>query len=84
MRRRELVKPDSMRPMKGFEVLDGLSGTHKTSIESWVREVGNTWCGPTLASLGTNFGLSPLWVSHWPWCPTLGSAGRTSTNVGGC
>jgi hypothetical protein len=42
VRRRDLVKPDSKRPMKGFEVLSGLSGTHRKTIESWVREVGNT------------------------------------------
>jgi hypothetical protein len=41
VRRGELVKPDSKHPMKGFEVLGGLSGTHRKSVESWVREVGN-------------------------------------------
>jgi len=41
VRRREPVKPDSMHPMKGFEVLSGLSGTHRKTVESWVREVGS-------------------------------------------
>jgi hypothetical protein len=42
VRRRELVKPDSKRPMKGFEDLSRLSGTHRKTVESWVREVSNT------------------------------------------
>jgi hypothetical protein len=42
VRRRELIKPDSKHPMKGFEALSGLSGTHRKTVESWVREIGNT------------------------------------------
>ena len=42
VRRRELIKPDSKHPMKGFEVLSGLSGAHRKTVDAWVREVGNT------------------------------------------
>jgi hypothetical protein len=41
VRRREPVKPDSKRPMKGFEDLSGLSGSHRKTVESWVKEVSN-------------------------------------------
>lgn len=41
VRRQELVKPDSNHPMKGFEVLNGLSGTHRKTVESWAKQVGN-------------------------------------------
>jgi hypothetical protein len=42
VRRQELVKPNSRHPMKGFEVLSGLSGTHRKTVESWIAQVGNT------------------------------------------
>lgn len=42
VRRREPVKPDSNRPMKGFEDLSGLSGSHRKTVESWVKEISNT------------------------------------------
>lgn len=42
VRRQELVKPDSRHPMKGWEVLSGLSGTHRKTLESWIAQVGNT------------------------------------------
>ena len=41
VRRRELVRPDSKRPMKGFEDLSGISGTHRKTIESWIKQVSN-------------------------------------------
>lgn len=41
VRRRELVRPDSKRPMKGFEDLSGLSGAHRKTVESWIRQVSN-------------------------------------------
>ena len=34
-------EPDSKRPMKGFEDLSGLSGTHRKTVESWVKQVSN-------------------------------------------
>jgi hypothetical protein len=39
VRRQELVAPDSKHPMKGFEVLSGLSGTHRKTVESWARQI---------------------------------------------
>jgi len=42
VRRQEPVKPDSKHPFKGFEVLSGLSGTHRKTVESWVRQAGDT------------------------------------------
>jgi hypothetical protein len=42
VRHQEPVKPDSKHPFKGFEVLSGLSGTHRKNVESWARQVGDT------------------------------------------
>ena len=39
VRRYELVKPDSEHPMKGFYEMSGLSGSHRKTAESYVRQV---------------------------------------------
>jgi hypothetical protein len=41
VRRHDLIKPDSKHPMKGFEVMHGLSGAHRKTVETWVQQVGN-------------------------------------------
>lgn len=40
VRQRDLVKPESKNPDKGMRSLTGLSGSHKKTVESYIREVG--------------------------------------------
>jgi hypothetical protein len=42
VRRRELVKPDSVRPMAGFGNTNGLSGSHRKTLEAYVQQVSQT------------------------------------------
>jgi len=39
VRRHELVKPDSEHPMKGFHEMSGLSGSHRKTAESYIRQI---------------------------------------------
>jgi hypothetical protein len=39
VRRHELVKPDSERPMEGFHDLRGLSGAHRKTVEAYIHQV---------------------------------------------
>jgi hypothetical protein len=39
VRRRELVKPDSARPMDGLQNTSGLSGSHRKTVEGHARQV---------------------------------------------
>jgi len=39
VRRHELVKPDSERPMNGFRNLSGLGGSHRKTVESYIHQV---------------------------------------------
>jgi hypothetical protein len=39
VRRHEIIKPDSERPMNGIRNLSGLSGSHKKTVESYVHQV---------------------------------------------
>jgi hypothetical protein len=39
VRRHELVKPESERPMNGFGNLSGLSGSHRKTVESYIHQV---------------------------------------------
>ena len=39
VRRHELVKPDSVRPMDGFRNRSGLTGSHRKTVEAHVRQV---------------------------------------------
>jgi len=39
VRRRELVKPESVNPMAGFRNLSGLNGSHKKTLESYIQHL---------------------------------------------
>jgi hypothetical protein len=39
VRRRELVKPDSLRPMDGFQTTSGLTGSHRKTVEAHAQEL---------------------------------------------
>jgi hypothetical protein len=39
VRRHELVKPDSEHPMAGFRNMNGLNGSHRKTLESYVRQI---------------------------------------------
>jgi hypothetical protein len=39
VRRHELVKPDSARPMDGFQNTSGLSGSHRKTVEAHARQL---------------------------------------------
>ncbi len=39
VRRRELVKPDSVRPLDGLQNTSGLTGSHKKTVEDHARQV---------------------------------------------
>jgi hypothetical protein len=38
-RRHELVKPESVNPMAGFQKLSGLSGSHRKTVESYIQHI---------------------------------------------
>ena len=42
VRRHELVKPDSQDPMAGFSNMNGLNGSHRKTVESYVRKISET------------------------------------------
>jgi hypothetical protein len=39
VRRHELVKPDSEHPIAGFRNMNGLNGSHRKTLESYVRQI---------------------------------------------
>lgn len=39
VRRRELVKPDSARPVDGFQNMIGLTGSHRKTVDAYARQV---------------------------------------------
>jgi hypothetical protein len=39
VRRRELVRPDSLRPMDGLRDMSGLAGSHRKTVEAHARQV---------------------------------------------
>jgi hypothetical protein len=41
VRRRELVRPDSLRPMDGFQNTSGLTGSHRKTVEAHARQVSH-------------------------------------------
>jgi hypothetical protein len=39
VRRHELVKPDSRHPLAGFSNMNGLNGSHRKTVESYIRKI---------------------------------------------
>ena len=39
VRRRDLVKPDSWRPMDGFQNTSGLTGSHRKTVEAHAHQL---------------------------------------------
>lgn len=39
VRRHELVKPDPENPIAGFRNMNGLNGSHRKTLESYVRQI---------------------------------------------
>jgi len=56
VRRRELVKPDSVRPMDGFQDTSGLAGSHRKTVDAYVRQVSQPAEQPPPASRITHAG----------------------------